>query len=145
MKINLCISAVISSVFFITSCEKKEDHEPVQNSKVINVDLKQNESYSYQILASGDGADAMEISQQAQHALTCKITPDAAHNTLFEYTPATDYTGSDEIHITTVDGEHHEHHDNDHHHGNCQGKDDEAGSSYTFKINITSDNVPKVN
>jgi hypothetical protein len=144
MKTDVFISAVISSVFFIASCEKKEDHEPVQNSKVIHVDLKQNENYSYQIPA-GDDADAMLISEQAQHALISKITPDAAHNTLFEYTPSLNYTGSDEVRIATMDGEYHENNDHGHHHGNCQGGKDLSEAGYIFKINITPVAVSKVN
>jgi len=132
MKNNLFIPAVIACLFFITSCEKKE-HEDTVISKVINVDLKQNESYSYTIPA---GDDAMQISQQAQHALISRVTTDVSRNTRLEYTPAIDYTGSDEIHVGIIESGHNGN-GGGHHHGNCQGGGNETETRYIFKINIT--------
>ncbi|MEP7168113.1 MAG: hypothetical protein ABI855_01960 [Bacteroidota bacterium] len=136
MKKNLFISAILAGVFFISSCRKME-HEDTAISKVINVELKQNESYSYTIPPTGDADDVMEISQQAQHAAISKITGDAARNTLFEYTPAENYTGSDEVHVNTVGGDH-KGGNGGHHQGNCQGHGNDTETNYIFKINISS-------
>jgi hypothetical protein len=141
MKNNLFITAIIACFFFVTACKK--EHQTIVNSKVINVDLKQNESYSYSIPPSGDDDDAMEISQQAQHAITSKITTDGARNTLIQYTPALNFTGSDEIHINTIEGEHKDGNNGEHHDGNCKSHENETETNYIFKINIASISTSK--
>jgi hypothetical protein len=145
MKNKLILPAVIAAFFFITSCEKEKDKQATVISKVINVDLNENQSYSYNIAPSGDQDDVMEISLQSNHFITSKITTDDLRNTLFEYTPALNYSGTDEIHVTTMEGQHHDVNPGQHG-GMCQGHNnghgDETETNYIFKINIVKTTFP---
>src|SRR5689334_14520179 len=111
----LFISAAI--LFTAQSC-KKEDRD-VTVTKTIAVSLKANESYSYEVPKAGDADDVMQITKQADHSLTSTVSPVAnSENSLFEYTPAADFTGSDEVQVSNIET----HHGNSgHSHGNCSG------------------------
>ena len=124
----------LTLLFTATSCKK----EPVSVTKTINVELKSNDTYSYTIPHAGDADDMMQIVQQAVNYSVSKITADASGNTLFEYVPAKDFSGTDEVRISNVE----EHHDSYHgggNHGNCNGGKHGHDDSYTyiFRINIS--------
>ncbi|MEO5571633.1 MAG: hypothetical protein ABIT08_11855 [Bacteroidia bacterium] len=143
---SVFLPALIAVFFFIASCKKEQDHHDNETvtSKVIDVTLNQNQSYSYTMQSNGDADNVMEISQQAQHALTCKISADGSRNTLFEYTPALDYTGSDEIQVNTIEDKQK---DGNHggNHGNCQGgHENDSETNYIFKITIVSSAASEV-
>src|ERR1041384_1646387 len=120
MKNTLLLLALFASLFYLSACNKEKENKTTIVSKVINVDLDENQSYSYNMPPSGDADDVMIISVQSKHYITSKVTSDNLRNTLFEYTPALNYSGSDEIHITTMEGAHKDA-NHDHQHGNCSG------------------------
>ncbi len=144
-KFNYFLFSALVVVVLTVSCRKEHD-EAV--TKVIDVMMDANGTYSYTMPPSGDVDDVMEILQQAKHFVVSQITTDASNNTLFEYTPELNYNGTDEIHINTVEGEHK---DEDHHgnnnqggFGNCTGgnhEDDEV--NYVFRITITRATKPE--
>ncbi len=138
-KITGSLIIAVALVVATQSC-KKEDRD-ASTTKEIAVSLKANESYSYQIPQTGDADDVMQITKQADHSLISKISPVAnSENTLFEYTPALDFTGSDEVQVTNV--ENHNGNSGHSHNGNCSGgKGHHDGTTtYVFKITITSAN-----
>lgn len=142
MKKNINFLLVIAfSILVSVSCNK--EHEAV--TKVIDVTLKLNETYNYQIQPTGDADDVMQITKQALHASSSTL--DFKNNTspsAFQYTPLKDYTGTDEIQVSTVEV----HHGNSNQHpqggGNCQGghHHHDEGTTYIFRITINSGNHP---
>ena len=128
-KINLLLFA---AVVFLAASSCKKEHQTI--TQTINVNLKLNASYSYTVPQAGDADDVMQITQQAMHSSVSKVTPDADGNVLFEYVPAKDFSGTDEVRISNVE----EHGGG--HHGNCDGGNHGHGDTniYIFKINISS-------
>ena len=134
---QLTLLVIFSAIVFV-SCNK--EHEAV--TKVIDVTLKINEVYNYQIPATGDQDDVMQITKVALHALS--NTLDFRNNTTssaFQYTPATDYVGTDEVQVSTAEV----HNGNSNHPphqggGNCQGgrHHHDEGTTYIFRITIAS-------
>ena len=138
-KITGILFIAVAILFAIQSCKKEDRDAPV--TKTIAVSLKANESYSYQIPKTGDADDVMQITKQAEHSLSSEVSPVAnSENTLFEYTPALDYTGNDEVQVTNV--EVHNGNSGHSHHGNCSGGKDhhDETTTYAFKITIRSAN-----
>ena len=142
MKIFTRISLlVIVAAFVFTACRK--EHEAV--TKVITVTLNANETYNYNIPPTGDKDDVLQIVQPAAHALTNTLgfTNNTASSS-FQYTPALNYTGTDEVHVATVE----DHHPNNggSGFGNCQGGGHhghhDEGTTYIFKIIIGDGNKP---
>ena len=136
MKKNIKLSLIVLIFLFaVSSCRK----EPVTTTKTINVELKSNDSYSYIILKEGDDDedDVMKIVQQAMNYSVSKITPDASENILFEYVPAKDFSGTDEVRISNEHDRDEDHHRGGHH-GSCHdGKRGHDNTSiYIFKFNI---------
>ncbi len=141
MKRNIHFLLLLSfSILVFVSCNK--EHQAV--TKVINVSLKPGEAYTYQIPSTGDADDVMQITKQASHAASTSL--DFKNNTTpstFQYTPVTDYTGTDEVDVSTVEthngssGQHHQGF------GQCQGgHHHDEGTTYIFKITISAGNNP---
>ena len=121
-------------VFVYSSCRR----EGVTITKTIEVKLKVNESYSYTVAHAGDADDVMQIIQQASHSSVCTITPDASSgDALFSYTPARDYTGTDQVRVSNVE----EHHGGGHH-GNCGGGGHHHDDTYNYIFNFTIESTP---
>src|SRR3954470_24392724 len=137
MKKLIRISAIAAlAAFLFTACHK----EPQAVTKVINVSIKANETYNYSIPPTGDNDDKMDITRQAQHALSSTLAfTDNAHSSAFQYTPATDYTGGDEVHVATIE-EHHGNHPQGG--GSCSGHHHDESTTYIFKITIGGGNQP---
>ena len=131
---------VVFALAVFTACHK--EHEAF--TKVIDVSLKPNETYTYQIPATGDADDVMQITKQALHAQSCTL--DFRSNTspsAFQYTPVLNYIGTDEVDVSTV--ETHNGNLNPQHQGggNCQGHHHhDEGTTYIFRITISSGNHP---
>jgi len=133
-------SLFIAAVLFLTSLScKKECEREATVTKVIPVSLKVNESYSSQIPQTGDADDVMQIIQQAMHFSTSKVSSVAnSENSLFEYTPAPGYSGTDEVQISNVEGPHNNGNGGPHP-GNCNGGKNHHGETvYIFKITVAN-------
>ncbi len=93
MKNFLLLPAVI--ILFLSGCCEKE--LPVQQ-KVMNVELKKNETWNYNF-SSVVGKSKCKITSEAMHNAVSKL--DCKNN--YTYQPAKDYTGSDEVVITSAE------------------------------------------
>jgi hypothetical protein len=131
---------VIFSAIIMTACHK--EHGDV--TKVINVTLAPNQAYSYDVPA-GDRDDVLQITQQAAHYLTNTLSINAGGDATLQYTPAKDYTGTDEIHVATIENRPGQNGPNGPNSGygggGCSGHHHD-GTTYIFKITITSGNNP---
>src|SRR5260221_14485224 len=103
MKKIVVLLLMASVAFVFTSCRK----EGQTVTKIINVQLNENQSYSSQV-PSGDADDVMQITSQAKHAAVSKLTVDpSTGSNLFQYTPVSNYAGADEVQISNTEGRHH--------------------------------------
>jgi hypothetical protein len=130
-KITFLLFAAAVSLLFTSACRKEKNGITI--TKVINVVINANETYSTEIPHSGDADDAMQITVPAAHALVSKLTSASGGNSLFEYTPVVNYTGSDEVIVSNQE----ERHGNGGH-GNCGGGNHHHDDNviYDFKITI---------
>lgn len=130
------ISTLLLTVFaivLISSCRKEGNDV----TKTINVALNAGDSYSYNISHAGDGDDVMEITAQASHASISEVkSANGNGDVVFQYTPASGYTGSDEVHVANVE----EHNGNPHHAGGSCGGHHQGTTTYIFKITIAASN-----
>lgn len=125
---KISVLLLFATIMFIAaSCEK----EGATITKTVNVEINSNAAYSYTVPHAGDADDAMQITQQAMHSSVSKITPDASTgDALFEYVPATNFSGTDEVQVSNVE----EHHNGNH--GNCGGHRHDDTYIYVFKITV---------
>ena len=131
---HLALMAIISASVLV-ACHK--DRPEV--TQVVNVTLAPNQTYNYTIPVSGDKDDQLQMTQQAVHFTISTLSIDPKGDGALQYTPAKDYTGTDEIHVSTVE----DHHGNGNHpqgNGNCSGHHHDGGTTYIFKITIGSGN-----
>ncbi len=98
--------AMLAAAALFTAC-KKEDrrhHEAASFTKVVNVALTANESYTKTVTV-GDADDVPTITQAAKHAASVSITNTGNTGTL-NYMPATGYMGTDSVMVAPVEGPH---------------------------------------
>ncbi|MCX6290142.1 MAG: hypothetical protein NT126_00065 [Bacteroidetes bacterium] len=123
-------------LLFASSCRK--ENNGVIITKVIPVQLNVNQSYSYEVPRAGDDDDDMQITKQATHFLMSQVSASTGTNVLFEYTPALNFTGTDEVILNNAEGSHgHGGHGNGH--GNCGGSKPHHDDTiiYDFQITVT--------
>lgn len=100
MKKSILISAFASmALFVLPSCEKENDEEPIIE-QTINVQLKQNESYTF-TLPKNEKDHPYTFDLQASHYSVSKITHDASMNRTYSYTPELNYSGTDVVIVGT--------------------------------------------
>ena len=132
-----------------TACRKKEPTPKPAIQQTVNVALKTNEAYTF-TLPKNKRDDAYEITSSAQHATISQVGKDAAGNQIYQYTPAANFSGTDQV-IVGNDEELREHanHPKPHphlfprphpHHGDCDkgGEEDHYVITINFTINTTS-------
>ncbi len=121
-------------MFFTSACRK--DENGVTITKVINIEINANNSYTFDVPHAGDADDLMQITKQASHFLKSQITPSSNGNVAFAYTPELNYVGTDEVLISNGEGAHGNGGKGGH--GNCggSGKHHDDTTIYDFKINI---------
>src|ERR1043165_1795244 len=135
-KIKRLIASVTLAVLACVACNKDQN----DLNKVINVSLKANETYSYQIPASDNSNNQLRDSKQASHAASSTLQFKNSNSPLtFQYVPATDFTGTDEVEIGNEGMPAPPSHQGQQHNGGCQGHhQNPEGVSYTFKITVAS-------
>ena len=126
------------------SCKKDKHHQPI--TKTIDVTLGMNETYSFTFPTNKNN---LIIERQASHALNSDLTADNTTGLfLYNYTPATDFVGTDEISITTLKEDNgHGNHAQGILPGGCYGgsgvhHDDDNTVTYVFKINVLGVSKP---
>ncbi len=131
---NLFLCATVFVMVLMTVSCKKEDHQDKAPIAIdINVTLKQNESYSYN-LPLNKSDEAYKIIVDAQHASLSYFMTGCFSSTplSYFYLPAKDFAGLDKVVISNVEDEQ-AHHDGSHHGGGMCGKDDDE-QSYIITI-----------
>lgn len=129
MKKAIVISALMLTCLTVfEACKKSEETIAVPVEATLAVELKANQSYTYTLPAL-TGTQTFHIVKSSAHNATTNIVVDATGNMQLVYTPAIDYTGSDEIALSTLPADsclgnkppHHGMHPGGPH-GNCDGK-----------------------
>ena len=135
-KIAVCLVAFAAAAF-ISSCEKEGDKTI---TKTIAVTLSPGATYTTNVVQTGDEDGILQITQQASHAAVSQLTPvSGSKDATFTYTPASQYVGTDEVQISTSEGDHQ---GNGGGHGNCSGHHhhDDENTVYVYKITLTGNN-----
>jgi hypothetical protein len=118
-----------------SSCKKEQD-ETI--TKTFQVSLSPGQTYTTQVAQAGDEDDVLKITQQASHASLSEIAAiSGSKDMTFTYVPAPQYTGTDEVHISGMEGEHN---GNGGGHGKCSGHHDDQTTVYVYKFTIGGDN-----
>ena len=101
LSILFTFAALVALSF--TSCRKKEDE--VQISKTETVSLKVNESYTF-TLPKNTTDDLYAITAAASHASISSLGKNSAGEDIYQYTPAKDFYGTDNVTVATVEETH---------------------------------------
>lgn len=123
------------SVLTIQSCRKCDmpDKQETSSSQTINVSLQTNESYSYSLPVSTADRE-YSITSQASHFTVSETAKDATGNFIYHYTPSTDFSGNDQVVISSVRGNHHGGCGNNAGQNNCQHHDENSIITIHFTI-----------
>ena len=122
-------------IAFSFSCKKEQDSTI---TKTFNVSLAMGETYTIQVAQAGDEDDVLKITKQASHASVSEIAQiSGLKDVIFTYTPASQYTGTDQVQISNSEGEHH---GNGGGHGNCSGHHHDETTVYVYNITISGNN-----
>jgi hypothetical protein len=105
-KTILVASLTVIAMLGITSC-KKEKMEKDAIAQTYTIALKANEVYTF-TLPTNTRNDAYQFTTNATHASVSQIGKDADGNSIYTYTPALDYVGTDEV-VLSNDQERAEH------------------------------------
>lgn len=106
MKVKIVASAVILSLgLSFQSCKKPKKEIGETSTQTIDVVLDMNKSYQYSF---GTPDDDLSITQQSQSFLVSELD-EVNESVLFNYTPKTDFVGTDEVQVTLgkVEPDHH--------------------------------------
>jgi hypothetical protein len=123
---------LITAVMFNFSC-KKENDDTI--TKTFNVSLSMGQTYTARVAQTGDDDDVLQITQQASHASSSELASiSGSRDMTFNYTPASQYVGTDQVKITSTEGEHHGGH------GHCSGHHHDESTVYVYNITITGNN-----
>lgn len=101
-KIILYFTIILFSIILIQSCKKEST--PLQKDQTINVIIKANEDYSYDLGYFGYEEGA-RIIQQARHYETSSLMRELNTGKItYKYKPSLNYTGTDEVKINSERG-----------------------------------------
>ena len=135
MKTITSFSLVVALLALNVSCKKEQDNII---TKTINVTLTPGQSYTTTVNQAGDEDDVLKMTQQASHAEVSEITPiTGSKDVTFNYTPASQYTGNDQVQISTAEGDHQGKWRN---HGKCSGKHHDETTVYVYNFAISGNN-----
>jgi hypothetical protein len=146
-KMALVLAAASFSMVVMQSCKKKEeDHKP-PIQQTVAAQLRANEAYTLTLPKNKRNDEYVVVTQPA-HSSVSEVGVDVSGNRIYKYTPALDYTGSDQVVVANPreEGPHQgkpKHHlfPHPHHHGDCDGGEEDH---YIITINFTVDNSAAV-
>lgn len=102
MKRTILILTIILSILTLTqSCKKDESIN--STTKTINVSIKSNQTYQYDLGGFGDEEGA-SISRQASHFQVSKTERVNYVKIIYTYTPTQNYVGTDEVELKAERG-----------------------------------------
>jgi hypothetical protein len=140
MKNWISLPALALMISVLTSCCKI--HPPQDASQTITATINKNQSFQFD-LGTVENTEGISIIRQASHYSISQIESGCFTSDMhYTYTPAKDFTGSDEVTITLADEK--EHACNGHHSRSglfLSGHHDKAAhekkvNTYIFKITI---------
>jgi len=106
-RIFLTLMILITLLTFFPGCSKEDIviHTPVTytNTNTNNVTLTKNGTYHFELGYFGDEEGA-SISMQAIHFSVSKLDRDSTGKIGYTYTPALNYTGTDEVELKSMRG-----------------------------------------
>ncbi len=111
-KISILFSALV--LFAFQSCTKMQNQN-ITVTQTVSAKISANETYSFTLPANVSSHD-FQITIAANHSIVSEIQKDANGNSTFIYTPVLNYTGADQITLSTVNET-----ETDMHNGNCNG------------------------
>lgn len=144
------LTIALAGMLFITSCQKH--HKGTHATQTINATVEMNKPYQFD-MGNVSKREAAKITEQAKH-FTVSETSDVngEGHTVYNYMPAMNYTGTDEVSITIAEGHHGcANHDQNACGGNGGGgckhhddddDDDDNTTTYIIKINVTRATTP---
>lgn len=107
MKKTIILLATASALIAATASCKKEHMPKEAVVQTVNVSIKANESFTFE-LPKNLRDDPFEITSQAAHFSVSELGVNAAGNRIFSYTPSKDFTGTDKV-ILSNDQEREQH------------------------------------
>ncbi|MBS1638246.1 MAG: hypothetical protein JST26_20200 [Bacteroidetes bacterium] len=145
-KISFLFTAFVSAAVLFTACGKH--HKATHSTQTVNATVDMNKSYQFD-LGTVSKKESARITEQAQHfSVSQTASVDGTEHMVYNYTPATNYTGTDQVTIEIAEGhhqcgEHHEHHGGNcqhsgscHHHHDNDDDDDDNTTTYIININV---------
>jgi hypothetical protein len=101
---NVLFATLALLACFLPSCEKINYEEPVvvpvKTFRFVDAPIIKNTSYSYTL--PDITKSTSYITMEASRFITSSISADANGNMIYQYTPETDYLGTDSVTITTA-------------------------------------------
>jgi hypothetical protein len=102
MKKAIVISALMLTCLTVfESCKKSEDTAIATNETSVAIELKANQTYTYNLPAV-TGKQRYKITQASSKNASTAIVADASGNMQLVYTPALNYIGSDAVSLSTA-------------------------------------------
>lgn len=141
------LTIALAGMLFITSCQKH--HKGTHATQTINATVEMNKAYQFD-MGNVSKRETAKITEQARH-FTLSETSDVngEGHTVYNYLPAMNYTGTDEVSITIAEGHHgcanHDQHacgNNNCQHHDDDDDDDDNSTTYIIKITVTRSNTP---
>jgi|GEM_PF-4377060 len=115
------------------SC-KKEQEDVV--TKTTGISLAAGQTYTTRVTYSGEGSNPMIIVKQASHAEVSEVTPiTGSRDVTFTYKPVANYTGTDEVRISSNTSENNSGGGGQ---GHCSGHGETA--VYVYQFTVTGNN-----
>jgi hypothetical protein len=138
-KMIALVPVVAACLLMFQSCNKMDHGHggSITTTETVNATISANTGYSYALPKIGSGSES-KITVSAQHAFISVIAADNNGNAVYQYTPASGYSGTDAVVVTTTGEEEHGgcHHGNSgHHHDNDE---DDKTTVTTFNLTIVS-------
>lgn len=94
--------ALMSGTFLmLQACNKSDSTVDTSTAQTVTATVSKNGAYTYTLPAT-TGNSRYTITTAASHAKTSVITTDAAGTAVYQYAPATDYTGADAVVLTST-------------------------------------------
>ena len=136
MKIKIFLGAVLLSSLAFQSCKKHK--QGVTTYQTVDVTIDANNSYQYNF---GTEKTDLSITKQSQSFLVSELDK-VNEATLFNYSPKLNFSGVDEVEVTSFEEPEKEggkggHHGNcENHNGKKEHDEDDNKIVYTFKISV---------
>ena len=96
---------LLIGISLFASCKKEAKDEVT--TQVINVTLVADQNYTYTLPAVEKDSDPFSISKQAQNFIQSSITNNGS--TIYQYTPAKGFVGTDQVTLQSMENEELEH------------------------------------